>query len=234
MAGIVPLQLCAFLFNLTITVITGTIQPELRYLNVPDMGLTIHYKGRFNPEASLESLIGECLEYANVFHWKYHIFEQEFPQTPFPDDYNDNIYGIAISPSECEPLWFTFLSNGKMSGPVQLKYFGNGNDAENQFALYSLFTKTQFAGPEIHMLVIEIFRHISKRYLLDFTMTDEGKYWETSDSEELKTIFKRYNFLLDMFEDGLKHLKPNGGESLQQLIERIAGGIHSDYMKRKF
>jgi hypothetical protein len=203
-------------------------------INFSVMGLTIHYSGRINPEASLESLIGECLEFANVFHWKYHIFEREFPQVPFPDDYNDNIYGISISPPESEPLWFTFLSNGKMSGPAQLQFFGKNSEKENLSFLYSLFTKTQFAGPEIHILVIEIFRHISKKYLLDFTMSDEGKYCETGNREELETIFKQYNFLLDMFEEGLKHSKPNKGESLQQMIERIAAAIHSDYRKRKF
>lgn len=198
------------------------------------MGLTIHYKGRFNPEASLVGLIGECLEFAKVFNWTYHIFEQEFPSIPFPEEYNDKIYGIAISPPECESLWFTFLSNGKMSGPVQLKFFGNSIDPEDQFTLYSLFTKTQFAGPEIHVVVIEIFKHISKKYLLDFSMTDEGKYWETSDKTVLVTIFKKYNFLLDMVEDGLKFSKPVDGESIQEMIERIAGNVHSIYRKRKF
>lgn len=198
------------------------------------MGLTVYYKGRFNPEASLEMLIRECLEFAKVFHWDYHIFEREFPLIPFPHEYNDNIYGIAISPPECEPLWFTFLSNGKMSGPAQLQFFGNSIDPEDLFALYSLFTKTQSAGTEIHMLVIEIFRHVSKKYLLDFTMSDEGKYWETGNRHELDRIFKKYNFLLDMYENGLKYSIPAEGESLQHMIERIAGKIHSEYRKRKF
>ncbi len=196
------------------------------------MGLTVYYKGRFNPDTSLENLIAECREFADVFKWEYQIFEREFPQIPFPDDYDEKIYGIAISPPESEPLWFTFLSNGKMSGPAQLQFFGNKNDDENQVFLYSLFTKTQFAGPDIHMLIIEIFRHISKRYLIDFEMTDEGKYWETGNRENLITIFKRYDFLLDMFEDGLKHSKPNPGESLQQMIERIAEKVHSEFRKR--
>ncbi len=198
------------------------------------MGLSIHYSGRFNPEASLERLIRECFEFAKVFRWDYYIFELEFPQIPFPDDYNENIYGIALSPPECEPLWFTFLSNGKMGSPAQLQYFGNSSDPYNQFALYRLFTKTQFAGHGIHMLVIEIFRHIIKEYLVDFTMSDEGKYWETGNRQELERIYKQYNFLLDMFGDGLKYSIPAEGEYLQQMIERIAGEIHSEYHKRKF
>ena len=100
--------------------------------------------------------------------------------------------------------------------------------------MYSLFTKTQFAGIEIHIQIIEIFRHVSGKYFRYFKMIDEGQYWETGDRKILESQFNRYNFLLDMMEDGLNNIPPAEGTNLEDHIKGIAGKIHEEYRKRKF
>jgi len=44
------------------------------------MSITIHYNGRFNPEASLKNMIEEVKDIAETFNWEYHLFEQSFPE----------------------------------------------------------------------------------------------------------------------------------------------------------
>lgn len=43
------------------------------------MGLTFHYNGRINKEASLTELITEVKEIAEVYDWNYRIYEEKLP-----------------------------------------------------------------------------------------------------------------------------------------------------------
>jgi hypothetical protein len=185
------------------------------------MGLSIHYNGRFNPAASLSEMIYEVEDIAKVYDWKYFIFEREFPETGYNENYNDKIYGICFSPPECEPVWFTFLSNGRMSGVANLTQFGNSEREDYQRYLYMVSTKTQYAGPETHMIIIQLFKYLSKKYFKEFELTDEGNYWETGDEKILRETFDRYNKLLDVFCDGLKNFPKRAGETLEEYFIRL-------------
>ncbi|MFH2143217.1 MAG: hypothetical protein ABIJ97_12395 [Bacteroidota bacterium] len=82
-------------------------------------------------------------------------------------------------------------------------------------------TKTQFAGYEVHALIVEIFRYISKKYLLDFKMDDEGHYWETNDIDVLKKRFRVYDSLLDNFCLGLQTMPVKKEESMEEYLIRV-------------
>ena len=88
--------------------------------------------------------------------------------------------------------------------------------------------KTQFAGIEIHALLIKIFRHISQKYLLDFNMSDEAYYWETDDLEKLQEQFNRYNTILDNFCLGLETIPKNETENIEDYLIRLFGYINKD------
>jgi hypothetical protein len=60
--------------------------------------------------------------------------------------------------------------------PVELLF-------ENEIFL-DRFTKTQFAGAETHILIIEFLRSIEPLFL-DFTVEDDGEYWESGLKERL-------------------------------------------------
>lgn len=186
------------------------------------MGLTIHYNGKFNPSASLRELIEEAKDVAEIYNWKYHIYETEFSPNDFgKESYNDKIYGIIILPPNCEPVYLTFLSNGRMSTEHNLEFWGKSEDEKEKNYLYMLFTKTQFAGIHVHKLIINLFRYLSQKYFSEFNMFDEGKYWETKDEKLLEEIFKRYNDIFDQFENALETipLKPN--ESFDEYFQRL-------------
>ena len=192
------------------------------------MGLSIHYSGSFNPKASLKGMIEEVEDIAKIYNWEYHIFDTEFPNQTDTEKYNDNVYGICFTPPECETVSLEFLSNMRMSSVVHLKHFGNSDNKDYQKYLYMLAVKTQYAGIQIHMLLIHLFKYLSEKYFLNFKMFDEGKYWETSDENVLKEMFSRYNILIDTVRESLQNFPAKPGESIEALCERLI-----EYLSKK-
>ncbi|WP_416864326.1 MAG: hypothetical protein ACMVP2_16980 [Imperialibacter sp.] len=190
------------------------------------MGLSIHYSGRIGNRASLPDLIEEVKDIANIYQWKLSVFKEEFPVQGDEGQLVDGeLYGVAFSPPNCEPVWLSFLSNGRMSTPVALKFFGEQRDEDEKKYLYQLSTKTQFAGINVHQVIIHLLKYLKEKYLEDFVLLDEGQYWETNDKSVLEANFSRYTLLLDIVEDGLKNLPMNPGESMEAYFERMTKGL---------
>ena len=190
------------------------------------MGLSIYYKGRFRKDASLSEMIDEVRDIAEINKWKYHIFETEFdPDVLGKDTFDQNIYGICFSPPKCEPIELTFLSNGIMSDPVSLEFYDNSKDKE--IYLYTICSKTQYAGFQVHKIIIDLFRYLSQKYFQEFKLTDESQYWETGDEIVLRQNFKRYNDMMDQFSDALENIPVKENESTESYIERVAKMIQA-------
>ena len=186
------------------------------------MGLTIHYHGRIADKQKLPQLIEELEEISKVHGWKYHIFGTEFPKGDCPDDVNDgNLYGICLNPPECEPVAFSFTNNGRMCGPGQFSCWGNSTDETKQKYLYMNSTKTQYAGVEIHKMIIGIFRYVVSHYLIGFEMKDEAKFWETSDEKLLVENFRLNKELINSFAETLQTNTPHEDEDVETFLERI-------------
>ena len=197
------------------------------------MGLTIHYNGKFNAKASLSGMIEEVKDIAEIYNWQYTIYETQFPESSFDNDsFNEKIYGITFSPPESEPVFLTFLSNGRMSSEDHLKFFGSSSDESKKKYLYMLSTKTQFAGSNIHKLIIHILKYISKKYFKEFNVIDEGSYWETGEEKLLEDTFKRYNDLLDSVGFALENVPIKSNETFEEYFTRILGQIHNRHKKR--
>ena len=191
------------------------------------MGLSFHYSGRFNTEASLPAMIDEVKGIAEIYKWHYHVFEDEFPEKAIgKSTYNQKIYGICFTPPSCETIFLTFLSNGKMSSPSHLEFFGNSKKRARSQYLYMLAVKTQYAGIEIHKLIIHLLKYLDGKYFKDFTVRDEGNYLETGDEKLLEVAFKRNTALIESFAFALENYPKNSGESYEAYIERLARGIH--------
>jgi hypothetical protein len=85
-------------------------------------------------------------------------------------DYSDHEWtvtgdtrGIELFPhDDCEPLTFEFEREDFVQD----------------------HTKTQYAPAEIHVAIIELFRRVAP-FFADFSVSDEGDYWETSDPGRL-------------------------------------------------
>jgi hypothetical protein len=186
------------------------------------MGLSFHYSGSIAKPGYLPELITEVLDIAKVFGWKYVVHEQQFPAEMFGlPNYNNLIYGISFTPPNCETVSISFLSNGRISDESHLLFFGKTPTQPEQAYLYMLSVKTQFAGVSVHQILIQLFRHLNKKYFVNFSLIDEGKYWETNDEELLKTIFKKYTDLLDNFSFAIENFPALTDETIEIYFERL-------------
>ena len=190
------------------------------------MGLTIHYSGSFNKDASLSAMIEEVKDIMSIYKWPYYIYEEHFPPGSFgKKSYNQHIYGISFTPPECETVCLSFLSNGRMSSSCHLEFWGNSTKAEEKKFLYMLFVKTQFAGVEIHKLIVHLLKYLEKKYFVDFKVSDEGGYWETADENILAANFKRYTYLIDSFASGIQNFPMKTGETFENYFIRLMNMI---------
>jgi len=186
------------------------------------MGLSIHYSGSISNPGCLSELINEVQDIAAVYNWPCEIYECKFPENQYSrNTYSDKIYGISFTPPGCESVFICFLSNGKISGPSQLELFGNSEIETDKRYLYIVSVKTQFAGAEVHMVVVHLFRYLSQKYFARFNMSDEGNYWETSDENVLHENFKKYSDLLNSFSSAIEKHPFQTNESIEKYFTRL-------------
>jgi hypothetical protein len=185
------------------------------------MGLSFQYYGSLKKGASVTELIEEVRDIAEILNWKYDILDTDFPQEELIEGRVDgNLYGIFFSPEKCEPVFLTFLSNRRLCSPVNLDEFDKPVALVPENA-YWIFTKTQYAGPEAHMAVIRLLKHISQKYLEEITVKDEGQYWETGDEQLLQDIFQRNTALINGFASAFGREPAKEGELIEDYIRRI-------------
>jgi len=193
------------------------------------MGLTIHYSGTFNSTSSLSDMIEEVRDIATLYKWEYEVFETKFPANATDkEEYAREIYGICFTPTECETVWISFLSNGKMSSPMHLDFYGKKENHEEQPYLYMLSTKTQYAGIDIHKLIIHLLKYLEGKYLQQLTVMDEGHYWETGDEKLLADTFKKYTDIIEGFAASIEIYPMNPGEGFEAYFERLMKQIHNN------
>lgn len=189
------------------------------------MGLGIIYNGKFKADMQLEDMIEEIREFAEANDWGYKIFEPNFDIIHSTDNY-DELFGIILRPPVCEAVQFTFSVDRLMCSYTYVKLFDS--DPRMKDMKRMLFTNTQYAGIEVHKLIIDLFRYISNKYLDDFTLTDEGQYWETNDEDILTEQFKAYTQFTDMIELGLTAIPFLPGETMDTYIKRVVKKIHEN------
>lgn len=187
------------------------------------MGLSFHYSGTIAKPELLPKLIEEVLDITKTYGWKNSCYETSFPRNSLSciNEYSDEVFGISFTPPKCETIYICFLSNGRMSSPVHLRFYGRSKDQAESPFLYLISVKTQFSNPFIHAPIIQIFRYLNKHYFLDFQLSDEGQYWETNDETILKTNFAKYNAILDSFTLGLETLPMKANESFEDYFSRL-------------
>ena len=136
------------------------------------MGVTIHFEGRLSTEDGFAELKRIAVEHANDHGWRVesidadhvklarvHVHEGEEEEEEW--DYEGPVRGIALYLHEdCDPIRLEFDRDWYIQE----------------------FTKTQFAGPEIHKLVVEFLRKVQSLFV-EFKVFDEGEFWESGDIE---------------------------------------------------
>lgn len=186
------------------------------------MGLTIHYSGIFRDDTLLKNMIDEVIDISRVYDWKYTVFNEQFPISVNPDENQKNeLYGVLFTPTGSEPVHLTFLSNKRMCSIIGLHAWGSSYDEKAIEYLYLLSTKTQFAGIDTHRIIVHILKYISKKYLTNFRVLDEGKYWETGDEKLLNEIFSKYEAAFEIFDNALHNNPLSENETFEEYFARL-------------
>lgn len=174
------------------------------------MGLSIHYSGYILKKDMLDSLIEEVSDVAKTLGWTTHSFNDK------------NIKGVSFAPEKSEPVFLTFNPEGRMLSPFNIMCKDIYDNVQlDKDLLFTASTKTQFAGMEAHIAIIDFLKHLSKKYLKEFTLSDEGYYWETGDKKILMKQFSRYEVAMDIFSEAITDLSAVPGETAASLSERL-------------
>jgi len=174
------------------------------------MGLSIHYAGYLRDIKLLDQLIKEVKDICETLGWA--------PQTI--DD--GEIKGVCFAPKGSEPVFLTFDQNRHLLSPINImtKEIYDGIQLDKDL-IFTTSTKTQYAGPDAHIALIRLLKHIAAKYLNDFALTDEGYYWESGDENILLNQFKKYNTAVANFCKALEGLSAVPGETYGSLADRL-------------
>jgi hypothetical protein len=135
-----------------------------------NMGVTIHFEGRLKSEKVYEDLLALTSAIANAQKWLTEAIEPtEKTLLRVRDeeewDYTGPVKGIIVRLDEdCDPLRLEF----------------------DRDLYIQEFVKTQFAGVQCHLRVIDLLKSIQPLFH-ELKVEDEGEYWETEDLATLET-----------------------------------------------
>jgi len=128
------------------------------------MGVTIHFEGELHSEAAYEDLIAAVTTIAKIQNWPTEAIESaETTLLRVRDeqdwDYTGPVKGIVVHlHDDCDTVRLEF-------------------DRERYI---QEFTKTQFAGIEYHLKVVDLLKAIQP-FFRELKVEDEGEFWETGD-----------------------------------------------------
>lgn len=174
------------------------------------MGLSIHYSGTILQADLIKPMTEEVVDICTSLGWRFHIIE------------DDEISGVVFSPKECEPISLTFNQDGRLLSPqnILVKDIYDGITLDKEL-IFTTSTKTQYAGKDVHIAVIKLLKHLSKKYMKDFNLKDEGLYWETDDETVLSDQFNAYDSALKIVSETLQNMSAVPDETIESLAERI-------------
>ena len=195
------------------------------------MGLSIHFSGQLRKAELLPAMIEEVIDVSNVYGWKYKVINSQFPNNCFENGTSfDDIYGICFTPTDCETISLTFLSNGTMVSPDSVSFFANSEDETIRSYIYFISVKTQFAGVFTHLLIIRLLKYLNEKYFDGFKLDDESYYWETGDENLAHERFKLYDKLLDNVVLSIQTFPIEPNEDIVAYFERLMK--HIDNLKK--
>ena len=174
------------------------------------MGLSIHYSGYIRDKNLLAQLIGEVKDICETLDWAAQTID------------DDEIKGVSFAPEGSEPVFLTFNQHGRLLSPINIvvKEIYDGIQLGKDL-IFTASTKTQYAGPDAHIALIKLLKHVPAKYLDDFRLSDEGYYWETDDEELLLIQFRNYNAAIDSFHKATEGLHALPGETPESLADKL-------------
>ena len=171
-----------------------------------NMGITLNYTAELKSPKLLPELLKEVKALAKEAGWKVKRIKPEAFKVPdMPPLHVEGVL-LNIHP-ECEPVNLVFDSKGKMASyqwlelcrsfeadarifemakQTEVMLIGPGGQMQKK-NLWSMVemdvgvryagTKTQFAGPAVHIAICKLLRYLAKKYFKSIDVSDESDYW---------------------------------------------------------
>jgi hypothetical protein len=165
------------------------------------MSITIFASGKIEGIDDIPRVIDDLKRVAGERHWEYHVIDDDFETLPDAvltrRDSGDRaaviegslgLKGIVLNVGPgAEPLAILFDRSGVLTDMLQQLSWIENNGQGERFTM----CKTQFAGIDAHIRVIEVLDGLKQSYIPSLVVNDEGEYWESRDRRILaeKRIF---------------------------------------------
>lgn len=190
------------------------------------MGLTLHYNASIRDKALIPKLIEEVEDICQSMNWQHKIRDDvmevgaaHLPFEPVPGDPKPlHLQGITFTPPGCETVSLLFAPSGRITSYINLIAADAYPDPE---MVYSVHVKTQFAGPDLHVALVMLLKHLEKKYLKDMEVFDEGDYWNTMDKAVLQHHFDNHTALINAFRSALEEETFSPEEDADAIANKI-------------
>jgi hypothetical protein len=170
------------------------------------MGLTLHYTAKLRNRTFLQPMVEEVADICESMDWKYRLVEisMEGEAAHFPLEFGEsgtefkeiNLNGISFTPPDCETVCLSFSDAGYTCSEMNVMASDMLANYEPSL-IYSIHTKTQYAGVDTHIAIVKLLKYLEGKYLFFENVHDEGNYWETMDRQELEKNFGENTELIE-------------------------------------
>jgi hypothetical protein len=186
------------------------------------MGVTIHYKGTLKSADMVTPLIEDLEDICHSANWPYQLLEPKDAMDA-PEDFPREILsliGISFKPhEECEPLQFIFNQDGEWRTFLNVLLGDKLPKGLKNWA----FAKTQFAGADTHVAIINLLLYLRKKYFKKLDIKDEGGYYPKKNMDALQQRMGFINNAMDTIHDVFEH--GNFSDNPEEMIEQMKDAI---------
>jgi hypothetical protein len=182
------------------------------------MGVSIYYEGRLKSRAQLDEFISETEDIIKANDWEYNIIHAEGCGLLPPID------GIILYPPDSESVSFLFNPEGRLVSPLSLAIAERNQKPLDEYA-HLIFCKTQFAGVEFHIKLINLLKYLSEKYFGEWDCKDDSNYYQNGDRQKLEKVFgiidNTIMALNEAFEMHMDKLDPQNPEGIRNFISEV-------------
>ena len=205
------------------------------------MGVTIHYRGKLTSPDLITPLMDEIEEICISNNWHYQLLDDKSPaketalSNPFTlDDFDPDfdvephhieseLRGITFEPhEESETVTFLFDTEGVLRSIFSSIF--------KKKAKYTwCFVKTQFAGMETHVRIINLMAYLKKKYFKKFEIHDDGGYYPDNNTEELQNRMDYLNSAIATVHDVFENINIDNAKSPDEFIDDIKDALSASF-----
>ena len=155
------------------------------------MSITIFAWGKIESTGDIPRLIDDLKRVAGEHDWGYRTIDDDFDTQPSAEltrrdsgeqaaviEGSLGLKGIILNVGPgAEPLAILFDRSGVLTDVLQQISWIHSKGQDERFTM----CKTQFAGIDSHIRIVEALDGLKKSYLPGLIVSDEGGYWESRD-----------------------------------------------------